>query len=526
MNFEETFLSAYALVPPASGRTVHVSVHADHDQLRTVGEKLSSAFRDGVSRLEHSQEQAAKLLQRELQYQADNIVTAIESSSRDIVEAIQTTCEYLGGHLSEIRWELERQTKVSEQILNMLLHSLDNTSRQYWDQGVKCYEAKEYDMAKERFKLSLKANRTNHFAYQYLGFIALHENNQEETLKSFGLATKFAETDYHRALALSHLGKAQYASGDLQHALESAVEATQRASQEAVFWYECGVFHARKGDDHSAVKNIRMAIETDWNYWSVAGCDPNLDPIRRSVDALFDEMRKQQGKIAQEAFQQFAATVKELKEMAVIVEGSARDLGTCESCLRGSTVFAYRALVDLAKTSQRYCLDSAIKVLDRRIAESNSARTAAESLGQEKVAELQGRIRAVESKAFTKEHSYKLGWARGCLFVLAPISAIVSCNVLGFQGRSGNEAEGSAFLILFAVLFAALVWNPIMRAITCDIPAGSMRSEIPELEQARKQAEVEAKSLRDQEHRRLEQQLQSLRRQKGECEKRLSRLDP
>ena len=134
--------------------------------------------------------QSATLLQRELQYQADNIVDAIDHGSADVVGAVQKACDYLGGQLCEVRWAIERQSQILQQILQVLLNAPDNTSRQYWGQGVKCYEASEYDFARERFSRALDTNRTNYFAYQYLGFIAVHEEKSSEALKNFELALR------------------------------------------------------------------------------------------------------------------------------------------------------------------------------------------------------------------------------------------------------------------------------------------------------------------------------------------------
>ncbi len=115
--------------------------------------------------------------------------------------------------------------------MQILLNALDNTSRQYWEQGVKCYETAEYGLAKERFNRALDANRTNYFAYQYLGFIAVQAEESEEALKSFGLARKFAESGYHRALALSHLARTYNAVGNLPQAVESSVEAAESCTR-------------------------------------------------------------------------------------------------------------------------------------------------------------------------------------------------------------------------------------------------------------------------------------------------------
>ena len=56
---------------------------------------------------------------------------------------------------------------------------------------MKCYETSENEFARERFNRALDANRTNYFAYQYLGFIAVNADDSKEAIKNFDQARKF-----------------------------------------------------------------------------------------------------------------------------------------------------------------------------------------------------------------------------------------------------------------------------------------------------------------------------------------------
>lgn len=134
---------------------------------------------------------------------------------------------------------------MTQKILQVLLTSLDNTSRQYYDQGVKCYETSENEFAKERFNRALDANRTNYFAYQYLGFIAVNADDSKEAIKNFDLAKKFAENNYYRALAHSHIARSLNAIGDVSKASENADAAAHAAPDHARFWYESAVYYVR-----------------------------------------------------------------------------------------------------------------------------------------------------------------------------------------------------------------------------------------------------------------------------------------
>ena len=330
MGFRDNFIDGYLLTPVGPRRrtfaqwslenTVDSGLRANQKQVQALRENLTSVFQAGISRLEQSQVQSAKLLQRELQYQADNIVDAIDHGSADVVGAVQKACDYLGGQLCEVRWAIERQSQILQQILQVLLNAPDNTSRQYWGQGVKCYEASEYDFARERFSRALDTNRTNYFAYHYLGFIAVHEEKSSEALKNFELARKFANSGYHRALALSHLAPSYHATGDLPHALQSPVAATEAAPDRAKFWYECAVFHVRGANAEEAIQCLRRAVSGDWTYWSISISDANLDPIRQRVERLFEQMREEQRLIARRTLDSLGSTMKMLHGMEITAE--------------------------------------------------------------------------------------------------------------------------------------------------------------------------------------------------------------
>ena len=319
--------------------------------MRALGEGIRSAFNAGIDRLADSQMQSAKLLQKELQYQADNIIDAIDRGSADVVAAVQNACDYLGGQLCEVRWAIERQTQVAQQIIQIMLTSLDNTSRQYYEPGVKCYETSENEFAKERFNRALDANRTNYFGYQYLGFIAVNGDDSKEAIKNFDLAKKFADSDYYRALAHSHLARSLSAIGDVPKASENATAATRAAPDHGRFWYESAVYYVRLGKTGDAIDSLRHAIGTDWNYWSICVTDSNLEPIRRDVNTLLDAMREEQRAIARAALDRFRDTVNHLRGIAITTEVGAftSKLEQCEAQYLEATVFAYRNLVPVAE---------------------------------------------------------------------------------------------------------------------------------------------------------------------------------
>ena len=167
MGFREEFFFRQETQPLP--RAIVTASNPERHELARLRKTLKETYESGSGRIDRGQDE----LRRELLYQSDwlasqisennvRLVTGMETGSGEIVSAIQRVCDYLGGELVEMRWAIERHTRLSEQILKVLLHSLDNTSRQYFDQGVRCYEMGENELAKERFTRALEA--THHVA--------------------------------------------------------------------------------------------------------------------------------------------------------------------------------------------------------------------------------------------------------------------------------------------------------------------------------------------------------------------------
>jgi tetratricopeptide (TPR) repeat protein len=333
MGFADDFRSVGLTYPQLSlERTIETGFNANVDQLRNLQESVTSVLEAELSRMDDRHE-AATCLRSELAYQAEqmrgkvadsskeivgavehgsqDIVAAVQSSSEEIVVAIQQMTDYLGIGLSEIRWAVERQTQVSKNVLALLLSSLTNESRQYWEQGVACYEAREPELARERFERSLEANRTNSFVYEYLGFIAVEAGDATSALRNFELAQKFAQTKHARALALSHRAQVCAAIGDLGNAVRFSKDAIGAEPEMAKSWYEHAIYSAEAGQVPEAIAAIRHAIELDWNYWGVTIAQPKLDLIRGEVNQALDELRMREGERAVEMVRQFRREIDE-----------------------------------------------------------------------------------------------------------------------------------------------------------------------------------------------------------------------
>ncbi len=332
---------------------------------------VKSTFERGIEHLAQSHTATTAALQAEVAYQVDkmlqdskNMTAAIARGSTEVATSIQQMSDYLGSGLCEVRWAIERQTRLSEGIFQLLLQSLNNESRQYLEQGVKCYETGEPELAKERFGKALEANRTNYFVYQYLGFIAAASNNSDEAIRNFELASKFAEVDYHRALALSHLARCYFAKGELAVAVKFAVNAVNLHPETTKFWYDLAGYWAQLKDSQT-IAILRKVIEKDWTYWAVVIVDKNFDPVRKDALNLLNELREQERGKARRVLDDVKLLIAAATEVGAHPDTSAYD--DLEKRYTQSNIFVYQRLTHQARDLQERIVQATELHLEREV---------------------------------------------------------------------------------------------------------------------------------------------------------------
>ena len=366
-------------------------------------------LKSGFEHVAQTQLDSSEALREELAYQADrlgrqiaqssaDIVDAVGQGAADTVESIQRMSDYLGAGLSEVRWAVERHGRISEETLKVLVESLSNESRQYFEQGFKCYETNEYDFAKKTFNKALEANITNHFAYQYLGIIAVAENNPTEAFRNFDLARKFSDGGYHRALALSHLARSHHAIDELDKAADLADNATQAYPELAKFWYELAGYSARLGRTQKAIGCLKEAIERDWMYFTVVAGDHDFDSVRTEVNELLDSLRERERKRARRTLDDLSRALDLFKKVGAanqIVDHAKTQLN-CEVDYKKTNVFLYREISSRVTESIRSLLEIAAKKL---IPEREKAVTDKKSVKRTKLSDLRNKLERLERES-------------------------------------------------------------------------------------------------------------------------------
>jgi tetratricopeptide (TPR) repeat protein len=436
MSFRDNFVNSYRLqtVGPyqmtraqrSLEYTIDSGFRATSENLKALNRELFVTFENGIEQLSNGHSELANILQGEIRYQTDQITDAVYQGSVEIVSALAQTCDYLGQELCQIRWAIELQTRVSEAILKVLLGSLDNTSRQYWEQGVRCYDTAEYEFASERFNRSLDANRTNSFAYQYLGFIAVNDNDSNGAIKNFELARKFADTGYHRAFALSHLARCHHALGDLPGAVQAAAKATESCPENGKYWYECAVYRVRERNTSEALRCLRMAISNDIMYWSISASDGNLDPIRKHVMELLDQMREEAHDMASKRIEDLRNTLKLLDGMGIgdALPFRSNVLNTATQQLDQGMVFPYRDLLRPIREAHQDTIKFAIKVLQQQVSDNRQQIPVLATQGNHTVAK--AKQATADSTKKEEEVASETRWGIGCMIPIIIILALLN----------------------------------------------------------------------------------------------------
>lgn len=380
-------------------------------RLEALQKTTKKTFESGIERFAKTHVIASAALQAELVYQAEIIgqtiqqgtsetVTAVEQASSDIVFAIQQLSDYLGAGFGEIRWAVERHTQVTQDILRVLLSSLDSESRQFYEQGVKCFETREYDLAKERFSRALDANRTNYFAYQYLGRIAVEQDSSAEATRSFELARKFAETAYHRALALSHLARAYHATGDAAKATELSRLAVEEHPETPKYWYDFAVYSARNQQEGQAITALRKAIELDLNYYGLSSLDEDLDCIRIAVTKLTEELRDNERVVARRCLDELENVFQRITSTGVVLEllDCTQERNRLEEAYTPNNIFLYREIQQAAPRCRGNALNTARDAITANISACESDQKREIALLDEKVTNCKKEKEAVSAR--------------------------------------------------------------------------------------------------------------------------------
>jgi len=411
-------------------------------------------------------------LEQQLGGQMQQLTTSVHGAAAQISGSIEQAARYLGAELSHISFQLSLQTQIGQETLRILKESLDNESRQYFEQGIAAFEQDEIEIARERFQRALEANSTNAVAYQYLGFIAVEDEDPDAALRNFDLSRKFAPDDRNRALAWYHLANCRRALGALDEARACMDAAVELRDGEAWLWYERAKICALQGKAADCDASLEKAFWRDWLFYAKSALEPGFDMVSGAAEAA-------RARSKQKALDRLD---KDLGEMEALTQRLA-ELPTGEPA-HVDAAAALRTLRDARDTDNLYEFLDAIRgvpQLTRLVLEAAQRALAERVKGAEgdlaTLAGLRDLARRQSEKALDearKEHDEMLAaddkrikgsgadvldWVYGILFGALGIAFIFLMFLLwtSSEDGAGDKILGTIFALIGAVIAGAVI---------------------------------------------------------------------
>ena len=447
MGFREKFLGtsksdSFQALSSFGSQSSLIGWRADQASFNALEKLLQNTFQQSIDRVVHRQIAANSELLPELTQQEVELNYLIEKfrqpsqtpTSENFADKCQQITDYLGIEFSQVRWVMEPYSIASQKSFQRLMDSLSDPLRQSLKEGIKCFEIGEYSFAKEQINNVLTSNRTNYFAYQYLGFIGVLEDDSETALVNFKLARKFAETEYQQALALSHLAIGCYALGEQAKAIELAERATQLYPLLARFWYQLAKYESSLENKEKVLSALENAIKCDWTFWGVAIVDTYFDHLRTEVNQLFARLRQLQKEETLGSINSLKKAIATTKQIGAGYNLSKPTTicASLEKRLPNSHIFNYLELLLEAEQCHINVFQIGEKYLKERISEKRSFLTQQDNNKMRDLKDLDAPITALVQEKKELKLIYK-GLNIGCVgHILLNIFSliIIICLVL------------------------------------------------------------------------------------------------
>lgn len=386
--------------------TVDRGLSANLNQL----ELMNATFLEAATQYREAADEASQSAAAEIVFQGEMNRIAILEAAGGIQTSIEKLGAYLGAGISELRWALEENTAVTQSILNSLWESHSIDSKQSFNEGVRCYECDERELARECFLKAVEACRTNGFAYQYLGFLAVHDDNQPQALRNFELAAKFAPNKHHKAIAHYHLARALHAADDKAGALTQIRRAVSLAPQNSVYRFELVHALMRVNSVPEAIQELRNLIAADLKYWTAAYIDRTLDPMRKDITALLNEMREEEKRQAQRVLADFLQSIRMVESLPEPLQFEYHPSSEWQAKMAvlfaQKTVFAYREVCTQVSECHLPFLGMVVSVYRRGIADAGESIAPLIAAKKKGIDEIRARISSLNEQKANASYSF------------------------------------------------------------------------------------------------------------------------
>ena len=336
-----------------------------------------------------------------------------EEESVEVAEDVQRYCDYLGPHLCRIRWAAERL--VFSETFKALTDSLEPRFRQYCEHGIRQFDSKDYEKAFDNLRRVLLANPSHYFACQYLGFLSVQQDDSDGALEQFQAAHRCAETDRHRALALSHLSRCHFALGKLDSACELARAAAEADQNAAAFWHEYALYSMLAGKREMALEALTTAMMKDWAYWASVVATPQFNALQPHLGSAMSEIRSQMAQKARQALDDLKGNM-EIAKRAGAAEPLAKILlqvDQFEDNYKRGNIYCYHAVISEAASVRQSVQILAKETIRERISFWRAALKRAEARREMRAGQMRKPVMQLRNEQKRILANYKQ-WEVGC----------------------------------------------------------------------------------------------------------------
>jgi tetratricopeptide (TPR) repeat protein len=211
--------------------------------------------------------------------------------------------------ISEVVWQIEQNRAVLKNILEVLMAPLDTQAKERRKRAEEAYTNGWIEDAEEEFLESEKLNKFDFSIHISLGIIYLfHKIDKQKSLSYFEKAIKYSKpkSSFHTSYALLHKALIHFDMGNTEEAEKASVEAINLSPNFTEALYQNAQYNAQLLNNNKSIAHLEKAIRADKLYCLKANKDKLFDPIRNSVNSLFERLRDEEKKKADNSFKKLS----------------------------------------------------------------------------------------------------------------------------------------------------------------------------------------------------------------------------
>ncbi len=253
----------------------------------------------------------------------DRIIEGLDylaSGIEDIREGMNGLKAAFEFSLSEVVWQIERNTRQLQDILKTLVFHLDTKGKDKRKRADAYYDNAKIDQAEEDFLALLELSEHDFPIYISMGMIYLFQDQDvEEALYYFDMALTYArqKSKYYASFALLYKAMILRDNGSVASARECLEEAIELSPDFCEPRYQMSLLEV-KADKKRAISLVADLLEIDIRYALKIENEPTFLPIRKDLYELYNNRITTQSEAIQSQNGSILAEIQRITEQIEI----------------------------------------------------------------------------------------------------------------------------------------------------------------------------------------------------------------